>query len=81
MIDGESPGRADLSQILNTKYQILENTMASKIMNYLYIKYTLNALLIHYDINYNGVFDALRAGQEQRSFEPLLIIKVDQNSI
>lgn len=55
--------------------------MASKIMNYLYIKYTLNALLIHYDINYNGVFDALRAGQEQRSFEPLLIIKVDQNVI
>lgn len=44
--------------------------MASKIMSYLYIKYTLNALLIHYDINYNGVFDALRAGREQRSFEP-----------
>lgn len=51
----------------------------SKIMNYLCIKYTLTALLIYYDINYNGLFDILIAGLHKHSFKPLSIIKVDQN--
>lgn len=45
----------------------------------LYIKHTLNASLIHSDVNYNGVLDTLRA--ETTLLWKVLIIKEDQNVI